>query len=100
VRIAGCLSARSLAKKSFSCAGDGAGVGDRLRDILEEWLVLLDPVAGALLPRMKVANDVIPDQCPVRLFDIEVKNARPFVIDPDDGVVMIGHCGLLARINV
>jgi hypothetical protein len=28
---------------------DGAGVGDRLRDILEEWLVLLDPVAGALL---------------------------------------------------
>jgi hypothetical protein len=43
---------------------------------------------------------VIPDQCPVRLFDIEVKNARPFVIDPDDGVVMIGHCGLLARISV
>jgi hypothetical protein len=45
---------------------------------------------------MEVANDVIPDQCPVRLFDTEVKNARPFVIDPDDGVVMIGHCGLLA----
>ena len=28
---------------------DGAGVGDRLGDILEERLVLLDPVAGPLL---------------------------------------------------
>jgi hypothetical protein len=43
---------------------------------------------------------VIPDQCPIRLFDVEAKNARPLVIDPDDGVIMIGHCGLLARISV
>jgi hypothetical protein len=29
-----------------------------------------------------------------------VENARLFVIDPDDGVIMIGHCGLPARIGV
>ena len=52
-----------------------------------------------LLAGVKVANDVIPDHSPVRLFDVEVENARPFVIDPDDGVIMIGHCGLLARIG-
>jgi hypothetical protein len=79
---------------------DGAGLGDCLRDIREEWLVLLDPVTGPLLMGMKLANNGIPDDCPVRLFDAEVKNARPFVIDPDDSVVMIGHCGLLARISV
>jgi tetratricopeptide (TPR) repeat protein len=48
-------------------------------------------VAGALLVGVNVANDVIPDQCPVGLFDVEVKNARPLVIDPDDGVIMLGH---------
>jgi hypothetical protein len=37
---------------------------------------------------MKVANDVIVDQCPVRLFDIEMENAGLFVIDPDDSVKM------------
>ena len=40
---------------------------------------------------MNVANDVVPDQCPVRLVDVEVDNARPSMIDPDDGVIMIGH---------
>jgi hypothetical protein len=79
---------------------DRAGVGDRLRDILEEWLVLSDPVTGQLLPGMKVANDVIPDRRLVRLFDVEVDDTRPLVIDPDDGVIMIGHCGLPARIGV
>ena len=72
---------------------DGAGVGDRLRDILEERLVLLDPVAGSRLARMKVANDMIADHRLVRLVDIEVENARPFVIDPDDSVIVIRHRG-------
>ena len=79
---------------------DGAGVSDRFRDILEERLVLLDPVAGALLMGgVNVANDVVVDHRVRRLFDVEVKNARPLVIDPDDGVIMIGHCGLPARIS-
>ena len=70
---------------------DGAGVGDRLGDILEERLVLLDPVAGPRLPGMKVANHMIADHRPVRLVDIEMENARLLVIDPDDGVKMLGH---------
>jgi len=57
-------------------------------------------VTGPLLMGVNVANDVIPDQCPVRLFDVEVKNARPLVIDPDDGVIMTGHDGFLGRISV
>ena len=44
---------------------------------------------------MKVANDMIPDHRPVRLLDIEVEDARLLVIDPDDGVKMIGHSGSL-----
>jgi hypothetical protein len=44
---------------------------------------------------MNVANDVILDHCSVGLFDVEVENARLFVIDPNDGVIMSGHCGLL-----
>jgi hypothetical protein len=68
---------------------DGAGVRDRARDILEERLVLLDPVSPALIPRMKITNDVIPDQCPVRLLDIEVDDARLLVVDPDDCVKMV-----------
>ena len=70
---------------------NGARVGDGLGDILEERLVLLDPVARALLPGMEVANHVVAHHCPVRLVDIEVEDARLFVIDPDDGVKMMGH---------
>ena len=42
---------------------------------------------------VKVANDMIPDHRPVRFLDVEVEDARPFVIDPDDGVIMTGHGG-------
>ena len=42
---------------------------------------------------MKVANDMIADHGPVRLLDIEVEDARLFVIDPDDGVIVIRHRG-------
>ena len=56
---------------------DGAGVRDRLGDILEERLVLLDPVSGPLLAVMDVADDVIgPDHRLVRLVDVEVENTR------------------------
>jgi 23S rRNA pseudouridine955/2504/2580 synthase len=41
-----------------------------------------------------------PAQCPVRPFDVEVKDARPSVIDADDGVTMVGHRGLVVRITV
>ena len=78
---------------------DGAGVRDRLGDILEERFVLLDPVASARLAGMKVANDMIPDDRPVRLLDIEVENARPFVIDPDDGVINDRPLRLLASLG-
>ena len=74
---------------------NGAGVGDRLGDILEERLVLLDPVTGALLPGMNIANDVIPDHRLVRLLDVEVEDAGLFVIDPYDRVKMVGHRNLL-----
>jgi hypothetical protein len=74
---------------------DGAGVGDRLRDILEERLVLLDPIPGVLVSRMKVANDMIANDSPIGVVDIEMENARPLVINPDDGVVVIGHEFLL-----
>jgi hypothetical protein len=69
---------------------DGAGVRDPLSDILEERLVLLHSMTGALLPRVEVANDVIADQSPVRLVDVEVEDARLLVVDPDDRVKM-GH---------
>ena len=42
---------------------------------------------------MKVAHDVIAHHGPVRLVGVEVEDARLFVIDPDDGVIMIGHGG-------
>jgi hypothetical protein len=74
---------------------DGARIGDGLRDILEERLVLLDPFASALVSGMKVANDMIVNDRPVGIVDIEMENARPLVIDPNDGVVMIGHKFLL-----
>ena len=74
---------------------DGAGVRDRLGDILEERLVLLDPVTRALLSGMKVANDVIADHRPVRVVDVEVEDARLFVVDPYDRV-KVGHGELLA----
>ena len=79
---------------------NGAGVRDRLGDILEERLVLLDPVARALHPRMEVADDVIADHGLVRLVDIEVENPRLLVIDPDDGVKMMGHEGLLSSFRL
>ena len=48
------------------------------------------------LAGMNVANDVILDHCPVGLFDVEVENARLFVIDPDDGMIIRhGGCSFL-----
>ena len=55
---------------------DGAGVGDRLRHILEERLVLLDPLAVPRLAGVKIADHVVADDCPVRLVDIEMENSR------------------------
>ena len=46
---------------------------------------------GVLFARMKVAHDMITNDRPVGLVDIEMENARLLVIDPDDGVIMIGH---------
>jgi hypothetical protein len=57
-------------------------------------------MTGPLLMGMKVANDVIADYRPIRVFDVEVDDPRPLVIDPDDGVIVVRHCGLLARISV
>jgi len=79
---------------------DGAGVADGLGDILEERLVLLNPVARPLLSGVNVANNMVPDHRSVRLLDVEVKYARPFVIDPDHSVIMMGHCALLKRIHL
>ena len=73
---------------------NGAGVRDRPGDILEERLVVLDPVARALHPRMEVADDVIADHRPVGFVDVEVEDPRLLVVDPDDGVKMMGHGGL------
>jgi hypothetical protein len=49
---------------------------------------------------MKVANDVVADHTPVRVLEVEVEKTRLLVIDPDDCVIMTGHCGLPARISV
>ena len=76
---------------------DGAGVRDPLSDILEERLVLLDPMAAVRRPRMEVTNDMIADGRPVRLLDVEVEDARPLVVDPDDRVKM-GH-GVLSCLS-
>ena len=40
---------------------------------------------------MNVANDVIPDHRLVRLLDVEVEDARLFVVDPYDRMKMMGH---------
>ena len=78
---------------------DGAGVGDRLRHILEERLVLLDPLAVPGLAGVKIADHVVADDRPVRLLNIEMENSRALVIDPDDGVIMVGHQGPPAGIG-
>ncbi len=91
----GMLLGKELGEKVLLLRGaddkDGAGVSDCLGDILEERLVLLDPVAGPRLPGMKVANHMIVDHPLVRLFDIEMENARLLVIDPNDRVKMLSH---------
>ena len=64
-------------------------VRDRRGDILEERLVLLDPMTGAGLSHVEVARHMVADHSPVRLVDVEVKNARLLAVDPDDRVKMM-----------
>src|SRR5271154_652548 len=78
---------------------DGAGVRDRLSNILEERLVLLDSVARAFLARMEVANDMVSHHRPVRLVHVEMENARLLVVDPHDGMKMLGHRNRLRHLR-
>jgi 23S rRNA pseudouridine955/2504/2580 synthase len=70
---------------------DGACVGDRLGDLLEERLVLLDPVTRDFLAGMKVTNHMVADNRLVGVIDVEVEDPRLFVVDPYDRMKMLGH---------
>ncbi len=76
-----------------------AGVGDRLRRLFEKRAVFGDPMAGALLAVVNVPDRVIrADDGLVGFLDVEVKDARLFVIDPHDGVKMPGHNDFLSKV--
>src|SRR5271165_7371230 len=77
---------------------DRACVGDRLGDVLEEGLVLGDPMTRSLLAVMDVADSMVrADDSLVRLLDVEMENPRPAVVDPDDRMEMTRHVRLLLR---
>ena len=62
-------------------------------DVLEKPAVLGYSVSRALRAVMNVPDRVIgADDGLVRLFDVEMKDARFRVIDPHDGMKMMGHC--------
>ena len=80
---------------------DRAGIRNRLRYVLEKTAVLGYSVSRAFGAVMNVPDRVIrADDGLVRLFDVEVKDARFRVIDPHDGMKMMGHCDLPARIHL
>src|SRR5271165_320468 len=77
---------------------DRAGIRNRLRYAFEKPPVLGYSVSRAFGAVMNVPDRVIrADDGLVRLFDVEVEDARFRVIDPHDCMKMMGHCDFLVE---
>jgi hypothetical protein len=71
---------------------DRLRVGHRMGQVYERALVLGRTMTGALRAALEITQRALGvDDNPVGVFGAEMENARPIMIDPDDGVIAALH---------